>query len=363
MGWMLNLLPGHLLISLNMIDLSKVFEKVLTRPHGIELSFESLTIPDVSLQVGRKKIAFDREKVQTFLLSSLNDFKKSLLDLINLRMKDTLANVIEDKPKEIRLSRIFPIDGDLKLIFGVQDIQSQEGNILRFDLDSRFCDSIPNEECLKEPPQAKVRRTITPSMHQASLDLTDNILKTTPASIVVSVGEDYFNQVILATMKSGRWDEAFKGKQFRLGPEGAFVLADTKGDTFTLYLDIIQTLKRSQQIIVGKKEIRFPVRMQVGAKLVSESSNSRFRVKVERLNTDAKIIINGLPDLGLPSTVGEGRFQQKVIQTILEDIREFDQQNLLDLSFESYLESVVGDVPLHSDGMGRGHAILYLHKN
>ena len=178
------------------------------------------------------------------------------------------------------------------------------------------------------------------------------------ANIVFSISEHYINQLITAAAQAGLLE--LGGEGFRLGPEKAFILAEEKGEGFSLYLDIIHKLKKSQRILVGKSELRFPVRMNIGLKIILEDKIPHLKIKVLNLKTDTDLLLEGKPEYGLQSNVNTVRFQKKVIEGIMEDIQPFDQKVLVELELKEFKDTALEELSFASDGKGRANAVLYM---
>ena len=362
MGWYTSLVKDSILLSLHTIDLSKVFTKIVENPELIELHMKDVIIPEVTIRVGDRTVNFDREKIKRFLSSRKEEMKLAIIDMLKTRMRERFSNIIKDKPQEIFLPRENSIKGDINSVFIVRNLKAHnETKLVEARLDGHFCvlENLQSDICRLNQVSAKIRRPIEESVFNQSMQEIDLLFLEKRANIAVSIGEHYLNQLILAAAQAGILE--LGGDSFKLGPEKAFVLAEEKGEGFHLYLDIIHKLKRSQSVMVGRSELRFPVRLSIGLKIVLVQDIPYLQIKVLGLKTGADLLIKGAPQYDLPTNVNTVRFREKVIAGILQDIRPFDQKILVELKLEEFKDTYLEELSFFSDGLGRANAVLHIN--
>ena len=363
MGWHTALLPDSMLLSLHTINLSKVFEKIVSRPDLIELHIQEVNMPVVSIRVGSKEVTFNKEKIKKFMLLRKNDMKLAILDLLSTRMEERFSNILKDKPQEIFLPRIFTIKSSINSIFDLKTLNAEQSSrLLEASLDGHFCaneNGFVDDSCRTAQFPTKMRRTIDKQTFDQSMKEIDLLFMEKRANVAISISEHYLNQLITAADQAKIFD--LGGEGFSLGSEKAFVLAEEKGEGFYLYLDIIYKLKGSQRILVGRSELRFPVRLSIGLKMILVDEVPRLQIKVLAVKTDEKLLVEGLPQYQLGTNVDSVRFRSKVVASILEDIGPFDQKLLLDLELEELKGTYLEQLSFFSDGKGRANAILFMN--
>jgi hypothetical protein len=361
MGWRTSVLPDSLLLSLHTIDLSKVFSQIGERPELISFNVQDFSMPEVSIKVGGKTLTFDRDKIKRFLSSKKEDMKLAIIDLIKTKLEERFSNIIKDKPQEMFIPRSFSTKGEIETNFKLKSLNADDSKILDARVDGSFCSERTQnsiKECRSEQEITKVRRNISDDLFYSSMKEIDLLFMQKRANIVFSISENYINQLITAAAQAGLLE--LGGEGFRLGPEKAFILAEEKGEGFSLYLDIIHKLKKSQRILVGKSELRFPVRLNIGLKIILEDKIPHLKIKVLNLKTDTDLLLEGKPEYGLQSNVGTVRFQKKVIEGIMEDIQPFDQKVLVELELKEFKDTALEELSFASDGKGRANAVLYM---
>ena len=360
MGWQTALMPDSLMISLHTIDLSRVFAKIVERPELIDFHIKDIAIPVVSIRVGGRVITFDHEKIKNFILSRKEEMKLAILDLLKARMQDRFANIIKDKPQEIFTPRSFSTKGEVSTFFDLKTMSVDANTrILEAKLDGHFC---ANENDLLVLPcrapqlPTKERRKIEIGTFDQSMQDIDLLFNQKRANLVVSISEHYINELVSAAAQAGVLD--LGSKDFTLGSERAFILAEEKGEVFNLYLDIIYRLNGRDRIILGRSELRFPVRLGIGLKVIIENGFPHLQIKVLGVKTDQTLLLKGLPQYGLVTNVNTVRFQQKVIQRIFHDIAPFNQKILFDLELKELKDTYLEQLEFFSDGRGRANAAL-----
>ncbi len=358
MGWYTALMPDALLLSLHTIDLSKVFEKVVSRPDLIDFYVKDLYMPQVSVRVGDRNVSFDKEKIFNFVVSRKEEMKMAILDLLRSRMQDRFSNIIKDHPQEIFLPRSFATKGRVSAVFDLRNFNAEAStNVIDAKIDGFFCATRKDiNACQSEQDPTKMRRIISSQTYEQSMHEIDLLFMEKRANVAISISEDYINQLITSVAQAGMIDLA--GESFTLGPEKAFVLAEEKGEGFSLYLDIIHKLRGAQRVLVGRSELRFPIRLSIGLKVNLIQGIPHLQIKVLEVKTDEKLLIEGLPEYELVTNVDSVRFRKKVINNILEDISPFNQKILVDLELKEFKDTYLEQLSFLSDGKGRANAVL-----
>lgn len=360
MGWHSSLLPTALQVSLHTIDLSKIFAKIAANPSLVNLEVKDFIIPNVSIKVGNRTLTFDRAKIRQFLTVREDELKVTMIDLLKAKMEERFSNIILNQPQEVFLPRYFSVAAAISPVFALRSMDAnQESKLLEIMVDGHFCadrNDIANDNCRGNQLQSKIRRVIGPEIFEQSIKDIENLFAQKKANIAVSISEHYLNQVISAAANAGMLDLA--GDDFALGSEKAFILADEKGEGFSLYLDIIYKLTNSERILVGKNELRFPVKLSIGIKISNINGYPRFQIKVLANKTDERLLSRGLPHYDLKSTVNSARFQKKVLARIMERLKPFDSKVLVDVELKDFKNTYLEQLNFHSDGKGRATAVL-----
>lgn len=361
MGWMTKIVPDNVLISLDSINIERIMEKVVKRPDLIDLNIKDMRMPNVSIKVGNKTIKFDQKKIKQFFVVRKEEMKKGILDLLNVRMNERFSNILKGKSQQLLIPRTFGFKSDISGGVDIQKMEMNRTGIIQLDFKGHFCGAAPSfiaDGCDEKRLASRMRREIDEATYQKSLREINRSLIEKGSNIALSVSEHYLNQLVEATIKAGLWDEALKDSDFELGPEKAFVLADERGPNFSLYLDIIYKLKGSQRILVGRSELRFPVKFKIAVSIEEKDGYPHLLVGVKEIDTSSKLLIDGAPQYGLPSTVKNVRFRNKVLKAIMEQVNPYKNETLLDIEIKELKGTYLHQLEFFSDGLGRGTATM-----
>jgi hypothetical protein len=362
MQWNSQLLPDSLLVSLNSIDLSKVFDQVVKNPELIDFKVKDLAMPDVSIRVGQREVKLNKEKIKKYLTDHKNEMKIAILDLMQNRLQGKFSNIIKDAPIELFLNRALTTTGEISTVFSLKSLNANTNTrVLEARVDGQFCSErlMDDEKCRSRQVEAKVRRVIDDATFARSMSDIDVRFTEKRSNVAVSISEHYINQLIMAAVNAKLLE--LGGGNFRLGSEQAFVLAEEKGEGFNLYLDIINKLQGSQRVMVGRSELRFPVRFKIGLKIEKVNDSPRIQIKVLKIDTSDELLINGHAKYGLVSNVVGVRFRNKVLKAIHDDLAPFNQKILVDIDLKEFKDTYLDELSFFSDGLGRATAVLLLN--
>jgi hypothetical protein len=342
--------------------MTEIMEKIVENPNLIQFDVEDIYLPQVSIKVGDKTVKFDREKIKTFFEVRREQMKTAIIDIIRSKLEERFSNIIKDKPQEMYLPKKFATKGNLMAAFLLKKLHSQvETQLMEAWIQGQFClkpTPLLDPECSTGTEVVQERRPISEEDFKRSMDELNLMLMEKKANLVVSASENYLNQLILKAVEGGLFK--LGDQSFSLGKEKAFILAEEKGEAFNLYIDIIHKLSRTQRVLVGRTELNFPVRLSIGLKILLVDGKPRLQIKVREIKTDEKLLVEGLPHLGLKTNVDSVRFRSKVVESILKDLRPMDQKVLVDVELDEFKGTSLEQMSFISDGRGRANAVLSL---
>lgn len=360
MGWYTSIEKDLIRLDLHSINLQSVFSKIVKKPYLIDFSSKELILPEVSIKIGRKEVKIDQQKLMTFLSSRENDLKQGILTILNTHMNSKLSNIIKDSPRVLTAPKDIVFNNVVNGSLSFFEMKSNRTGLIEFNLGGFFCDSpivFPEKTCQGKIP-GKGKRKIDQATYERSSRLLNRLLIENSANIALSMSEDYLNQVIQATINGGLWDNMLKERELRLGSESVFVLAEDYGNTFSLYLDVIKKLTRTQRILVGRSELRFPVKLKIYLKTEEIDGIPNFKIVVREVSTNEKTLLDGFPEYNLVSDVKYVRFRGKVINTIMNDLKDFDNDELINFEIPELKDSYFQKLNFFSDGLGRANATI-----
>lgn len=362
MGWDTTLTGDKLIMNLSSVNLEHIFKEVLRHPHLIQFKALELRLPQVSIKVGDKVVSLDHEKLKAFFQGRQEDLKLGILNIIKSKLGHVLPNIMKDRPKTLALSKSFAITGLVNMVFDLKEMQVTDLKMLELFVGGEFCErekSLLSTKCKTRQILGKKRREITVEMYQRSSRALDKYLMENSTNFAVSLSEDLINRLIFVTVKNGLWQSPLDGNDFALSDEGAFILAEDEADTFSLFLDIVYTLKGRDRVLTGASKLRFPVKMKIALKVGNKDDVPHFKIVVKEIVTNHQSLLRGYPEYGLHSNIGAvPRFQGKVLESVMRELRKFDQQELISIDLPELKGTYLEKLNFHSDGLGRANATL-----
>lgn len=359
--WSTELIPNFVNLKFNSLDLSSLITLIARRPDLIDLKTESIEMPQVSVRVGSKEVKFDESKIDSFLTKNKEGLKKGIIDIFNARMKDRLSNIFKDNPKLISLPRKIPFDGDAPAILSIEKMLLVKNNILDIRLNGLFCKKnvpLDKEICATDAVSVRERRRIDEESFLHSLEEMDKNLTARNKNMALSVSEKLLNQLVAVTIRSGLWDKPLSKYDLILGPEQGFILAEKNGD-ISLYMDVILKLTRSQSILTGRSQIRFPLKFSIQLQILDIHEVPHLEIKVAKVETNPANLITGFPQHGLPTTVASvPRFRNKVINIIMASVSTYAGDSLLEIKLKELKGTYLHKIQFFSDGHGRVTGVL-----
>lgn len=351
-------------------DFAKMAHLLALEPESVQIGFEDIVVPEITVRIGNQSITIDPKKVKNFVAEREHQLKALLVDQLRVQLQEGAAEPFLKMIEEQSVPREHWINTDsVASLFSIGKISSSRfSKNLEVSLPADFCtkskfDSF-NKNCINLKDTKTPSSVITESNHLSSLDEIKDTLNTGDANLVASISEDYVNKLLAATFDAGFYDETLKEAGASLGTEKAFVRLDEKGDTGTLYADVIYKISGFQGFAIGRKEIRFPLVVKISIRF--EKKIGGIPVLIIKLN-DAdlsdSVLRYGIPELNLVSTIQNvPRFKGKVIKTIREAMVSFVGQDVLALDYPEFKGLGLETVHFTSDGNGRLGAKLRLEE-
>lgn len=337
---------------------------------GISFDFESVVVPKVSLKVGNKTINFDQKKIEKLIFSKKDGIKGLLLaEFSNMLAQGLFADAFKLMDK-LGFPRDYWFDSStIESYVRINSFRGFSNNEhVLTQLDGDFCVVETyvevNSECLNRRITQIPKSRTTADEHTKSLEIMRKLVEEGDANIVASISEDYINKVLATSLDAGLWEEKLKEAGVRMGPNRPFLLLKDKGSRAgTLYMDMIYTPSKIEQIALGTKEVRFPLVMKVGLKIVKEEVGPLFIIHVFEVDTSDKTLMYGMPEIGVISNVQKLRLKHKVLAKIREDVVSLNNKDIVSLSYPTFRGLNLEKVEFVSDGLGRMNALLLMNES
>ncbi len=340
-------------------------EGLLVSNDQVELDYERIVIPAVSLRVGTKVISFSQEKIERLIREKHTAIKGLLLaqaaDFLSSNTTKSALKIFEQYKiqKEFWLAAS-AIQSQIKL--GSFTSRPERENI-QVSLYGDFCSDQKFNQFKQKCTEIKDTKTaptrLTPQLHKKSLGVIRDLMVNKGAEVVASISEDYVNKLLVSTYDAGLWNDVLKEAGVRLGPNKVVMRMEKKGDSGTLVMDVIYVPTKFEKLLTGSQQIRFPLVLDVSLRIENHSSGPVIIVRLNDVDTSDETLTNGRPDLNILSTVKETpRFKSKVIKAIREKISVLGNKDVVELRYPQLKSFGLDKVDFRSDGMGRMNAIL-----
>jgi hypothetical protein len=357
--WQMGLDETNLGIEINRLDLLSLVEDVASFPEKLQMTFERFLMPTVSVEIGRKVIHFDNNKIEQYIRRNLDVAKVFILDLILKKYPDRLSTIFTDKPMQLSSPRAKYFPQAIKTAVWINDLAYDPSQLVIFGARLMPCEdtSTNYDDCIQKP-------VISP-FEKIQKDFIEFALSKFPeeADMMVSISQKSINNFLHASVIKGMWDKILSEEKLSWAPLGTFLYTKNVGETFDLYLDVIYTFERTERIMTGRSSIRFPIKFKVKLLIEKDNGKTFFRLIVAHALYDANFVLHGIPALGLISTVDDiPRFKKKVLGQIQDKIKKFANQTLLDVELPELVGLVVERVDFMSDAKGNLHGFFDLEE-
>ncbi|MBY0517420.1 MAG: hypothetical protein K2P81_10950 [Bacteriovoracaceae bacterium] len=351
-------------------DFNKFADLLSEDPESIQLGFEDLVIPEVSLRIGTKQINIKPEKVKDFIAKREDQLKALLIDQLRAKLREGAFQPMLKVIEEQKIAREYWVNTETVYSqFAIGKISSSVfAKNLEVNLPADFCTTSKfqsfNKNCLNLKETKTPKSVITNESHERSLVEIKDALTTGDANLVASISEDYLNKLLAATYDAGLYNDMLDEAGASLGAKRAFIRLDEKGQSGTLYADVIYKITGIQGTLVGKKEIRFPLVIKCSMRFENKLGNTPVMlIRLDDADLSDQVLRNGLPELGLVSTVKDvPRFKGKIIKTIRESTLKFIGKDVISMDYPEFKGLGLETVQFSSDGNGRMGAQVRLEE-
>lgn len=351
-------------------DFAKIADLLAQRPESIALGFADLEIPRVSLRIGAKLVTIDPEKVKDFIAKREDQLKALLVDQLRVKLQEGAAAPLAEYLSEVVIPREHWLSSEtVASHFKIGKISSSTfDKNLEVNLPADFCTTSRFESFNKNCVNLKETKTppslITPEGHANSIQDMKDALSTGDSNLVASISEDYLNKLMGATYDAGLFSSMLAEAGASLGAKRAFIRFDEKGNTGTLYADVVYKISGLQGLFVGAKEIQFPLVIKCSMRIEKKAGNVPvLLVRLEDADMSDQILRNGIPELGLVSTIQSApRFKGKIIKTVQDKLSKFLGKDVLSLNYPEFKGLGLETVNFASDGNGRLSAKVRLEE-
>ena len=345
----------------------KMANNLLADTGSIELNYERIVIPQVSLKIGNKTINFSPQKIERLIRENHEAIKGILLAQITKTLNTDTSSAISEVLKKVEIDREYWVLTDqIRTQFMLGKISTTRGeNNIELNLPGNFCTienfNKNNKQCIEHQITKTADSRLTKKMHSESVAQIKDLMNRGEANIIASISEDYLNKLLVTTIDAGLWKVALDEAKVTLGPNKVVMRLDKKGDTGTVIMDVIYKPSRMEKLLTGSREIRFPLVLELTLRVDIRDQIPFIVIHLTDVDTSDETLINGRPDENIVSTVRNvPRFKKKVAKAIREKVSILRNKDILELPYPQYKGVGLEKAEFFSDGLGRMNAYLRL---
>lgn len=357
----------HFKLQIKEANFDKMARGLLSRPGDIELNYERIDIPKVSLKIGSKTVNFSPVKIQNLIRKNHESIKGLLLAQVAGILKSNTTEAAFKVLEQFKVNKEFwmntsLIDSQFKI---AQFTSTFQGENLQIDMPGDFCTSQKFKKLQKDCVNNKDTKTaisrLNQNMHKNSVRNMKDMMNSGYANIVASISEDYLNKLIVTTYDAGLWKSTLDENGIELGENKMSLRLDKRGDSGTLVMDVIYKPTRLERVMTGSKVIRFPLVLDVAIRVEKIDGEPVVIIRLNGVDDSDETLINGRADQKMVSTVKDiPRFKGKVASTIREKLSGLRNKDIIELRYPEFKGLGLDKVDFLSDGNGRMNAIMSL---
>ena len=333
----------------------------------ISLSFDDIVIPDLAVRIGNKTLRIPAEKVEGLIRSREGQLKTLLFAQTAESLKKGGAETMLKVAEKYKINKEYWINNSIiSSQIKIDDITSTlDLNNVEFNMPGDFCTKENFEKnkkaCIHQKITKESQTRLNKNLHLQSVSEMKDIMGTGDANIVASISEDYVNKLLVATYDAGLWDSMLKEAGVTLGPKKVFMRLDERGSAGTLYMDVVYKPSKVEGIIIGAKNINFPLVLKVSLRIEKHEGLPVLIIHLNDADTSDATLLKGRPEAGLVSTIQNvPRLKKKVIKTIRKQLDPMKGKDILDLRYPELKGLGLEKVEFISDGNGRMNALMKL---
>ncbi len=334
---------------------------------NIDINYETINIPRISVRVGNRTINFSPDKIRAYLRRNHEGIKGFILAQTKTILKRGVSDAFLALAERYKVDKRFwlPTPFIRSQIEISQFTGFASANDLVINALGDFCTiagyDTYKDQCVMKKITNIANSRLTSALHEESMLLLRDHMARGEADMMVSASEDYLNKLLASTIDAGLWKDALDQAGIKLGPNNVTLRLNQVGETGMLVLDGIYKMKRLEAIATGVREIRFPLVLNVGIRFENQNDVPVLIIRSHSVDTSDETLINGIPELGIDSSVRRvSRFRGKVLKTIREAVSGLQAKDILPLQMKELSGLSLEDADFHSDGKGRLYGTLKL---
>lgn len=331
-------------------DFSKFTQAMKDDPEMIDIVYEDISIPNVSLNFMGRNITINEAKIKEIITEHKPSLKAILLDQVRTLFEKDGAMQVLKHFNGTSFKRDYwiapPGDYMFPLLLGIKDFSVPMEGVLKTELRADACTIVGYEaygdNCVNNRITKAPKSTVTNADFAYSKAKIETQLKTNKdVQFLASIGEDYINKIIATTVDFGIWKPIIEEIGVELGDKGVLIKLDKTGKNATVLLDVIYDVGKVPGLVLSQRKLRFPVILDATIRAqyydvetenedgsVTITSEPHIVFNLNDVNLDDNILLYGHKEYGFPSTVQNVRrflgLRKLVIKKIKKELFDYD---------------------------------------
>jgi hypothetical protein len=348
-------------------NFDQMADGLLSNPRSIDLSYERVVIPDMSLKIGSKTIHFSPEKIEKLIRNNHEAIKGILLAQAASTLRSNTAEAAIKVLEQYKMNKEHWLNSPViksQILLG-RFSSSTSGDNIELNMPGDFCTNEKFDQLQKQCVHNKITQTAATRLnnkhHKESILVMKDLMRRGDANIVASISEDYLNKLLVTTYDAGLWKQALDEAGVELGPNKVIMKLDKRGDSGTLMMDVLYKPSKLEKFMTGSRQIRFPLILDVSVRIEKHDNEPVVIIRLNDVDTSDDTLINGKPQDNIVSTVKDvPRFKGKIAKSIRERLAVLKNKDILELRYPEFSGIGLDKVDFLSDGNGRMNAIMRL---
>ena len=348
-------------------DFTSMVSSLLGSSDSINLDFQNIVVPNVSIKIGNQQVKFDPKKIEDLIRSKKDGIKGLLIGQVSSLLNGGMGGDMLKAMNNVEFAKEYWIaSSSIQSQLKIDSFTSPDNaSLVEVQMSGDFCPpalyQTIGKKCIQNKVTQPIQSRITKKVHADSLQTMRSLIDQGNANIVVSISEDYVNKVLIATYDAGLWNDMLKKSGVMLGPNKVFIRMDEVGsNTGSLYMDLIYTPKKLERLAIGAKQVRFPLVFKVGLKIKQDNLIPTFIIHIAEMDTSDETLLNGKPEMGVVSNLHSLRLKKKVLATLRAETAGLENTDVLELQYPEFRGLDLDKVSFVSDGYGRMNALILL---
>lgn len=331
-------------------DFSRLTKSLREDPEMIDIVYDDIAIPDVSINFMGRNISVNEDKIKEIIASHKPSLKVILIDQVRALFEKDGAMELLKHFNGTKIDRDYWISTDSESVFpimlGIKDFSVPMKGVLKTELQGDFCTTVAyqsyGEDCVNRRVTAAPKSTTTKADFAYSQTNINSLLSDNQdVKFLASLSEDYINKVIVTTIDYGIWQPIIDDIGVEMGDKGVLVKLDKTGKNATVLLDVIYDVGKVPGLILSQRKLRFPVVLNATIRAqyyevekkqedgsVKKTSEPHIVFNINDVNLDDTILTYGHQKYGFPSTVQNVRkflgLRNIVIKKIKKELFDYD---------------------------------------